>query len=227
MNFDLGAVIPARLGSSRVKDKVFVSIDNEETLLERKITQLRRIFPSDRVVVNTESELIADLAKKSGASIVFRDAIFAEGHKKSFSELIEHVVSNLEFDHVAWTPFVVPFLDTADFQAAFDVYFEKVIKTADHDSLVSVVPLKEYVWFDGRPLNYEANLRHTISQDLPNWHRVTNGLYMAPRKLMLEKKYVLGDRVWVHVDAPQCGVDIDTLFDVQIAKAYHRVSGES
>ena len=56
LDFDLMAIIPARLGSSRLEEKVFQEIAPQETLLRRKIQQLRLLLPADRVVVNTESE---------------------------------------------------------------------------------------------------------------------------------------------------------------------------
>ena len=223
MKIDIGAVIPARLGSSRVKDKVFVSIDGVETLLERKIKQLRKILPVDRVVVNTESEKIAELALSCGASVKFRDVAYSIGHEKTFSELVEHVVKSLDFEHVAWTPFVVPFLGTKEFQSAFETYERDIVALGKFDSLVSVVPLKEYLWFKGKPLNYEANKNHTISQELPDWVKVTNGLYMASKETMLLERYILGKTVFLNENESKCGVDIDTLFDVEIAKAYAKV----
>ena len=162
----------------------------------------------------------------AGASVHFRELGFAIGHEKTFSQLIQHVVAKLNFEHVAWTPFVVPFLGKEEFKSAFEIYKQKVIVSKKFDSLVSVVALREYVWHQNKPLNYEANEHHTISQDLPEWCRVTNGLYMAPKCVMQEKKYILGDRVYLSKNDSKCGVDIDTLFDVQIAKAFAKVLDE-
>ena len=108
------------------------------------------------------------------------------------------------------------------FKRSFLAYHEKVIK-GEYDSLVSVVPVKDYLWNSSGPLNYEANKNHTISQDLPDWFRVTNGNYMAPSKLMQEKCYLLGDEVYLDVVSHECGIDIDTLYDLQLAKAYELV----
>ena len=57
---------------------------------------------------------------------------------------------------------------------------------------MSVNLFKEYLWDDHGPINYQANKQHTISQDLPNLYRVTNGIYMAPKKEILSKQYLLG-----------------------------------
>lgn len=222
LKYELTAVIPARLGSSRLPEKVFQTIDGLDTLLSRKIKQLRQILPAQKVIVNTESNEIAEHALANGATVHWRDPHFSEGHKASFSELIVHVVSQIEDEHIAWTPFVVPFFDSSQFKLSFENYENRVIN-GDYDSLVSVVPLKDYIWDDNKALNYLADYRHTISQDLPNWYQVTNGNYMAPRLIMLENEYVLGRKPFLDVRAPACKIDIDTLHDLKIAKAYHNI----
>ena len=224
MDFDLGAVIPARLESSRVRHKVLQSLDGREPLIERKVRQLRAVLPADRVVVNTESEIIADLGRKAGASIIYRDSYFSDGHRASFSELIVHVVENLNFEHVAWTPCVVPFFESDDFLSSFNNYRRHVLNGC-YDSLVSVVPVKSYLWSEHGPLNYEASKSHVISQELPDWYSVTNGNYMAPKTVMLDREYLLGDTTFLDVKPEICGIDIDTVVDLQIARAisgHHR-----
>jgi len=223
VDYDLAAVIPARLGSSRITEKVFQSIDGSETLLSRKIKQLRQILPSEKVIVNTEADSIAEHALANGATVHWRDPYFADGHKASFSELIVHVISQIESEHIAWTPFVVPFFDADQYCSAFTNYKHNVLSN-NYDSLVSVVPIKDYIWNEKLPLNYKADRRHTISQDLPKWYQVTNGNYMAPKSIMLEHQYVLGPKVFLDVRDHSCKIDIDTLHDLKIAKAYHNTS---
>ena len=223
VDYDLAAVIPARLGSSRITEKVFQTIDGSETLLSRKIKQLRQILPSEKVIVNTESDRIAEHASANGATIHWRDPYFSDGHKASFSELIVHVVSQIESEHIAWTPFVVPFFDADQYCSAFNNYKHNVLSN-NYDSLVSVVPIKDYIWNEKLPLNYKADRRHTISQDLPKWYQVTNGNYMAPKSIMLEHQYVLGPKVFLDVRDHSCKIDIDTLHDLKIARAYHNTS---
>jgi len=222
LDYDLTAVIPARLRSSRISEKVFQTIDGEDTLLSRKIKQLRKILPRDKVIVNTESNKIAEHALANGANVHWRDPYFSKDHDASFSELILHVISQIESTHIAWTPFVVPFFDSNQFLLSFNNYYEMVIN-GKHDSLVSVVPIKEYIWNEKKPLNYIADHRHTISQDLPNWFQVTNGNYMASKKTMLDSRYILGKKVFLDVRENSCKIDIDTLHDLKIARAYYNL----
>ena len=92
LDYDLTAVIPARLRSSRISEKVFQTIDGKDTLLSRKIKQLRKILPRDKVIVNTESNKIAEHALTNGANVYWRDPFFSKDHNASFSELILHVI---------------------------------------------------------------------------------------------------------------------------------------
>ena len=227
-DFDLCSVIPARLGSSRVKNKVFQTLDGSQTLLTRKIKQLRLILPEDRVIVSTESEIIAGEAAKAGATVIFRDEYFADGHKASFSEVITHVVGELPGEYVAWNTFVCPFQGAAELEKSFMAFKTNVVN-GDYDSLVSVVPMAEYIWDSNGPVNYNADRGHTISQDLPKWFRVTNGNYMAAKRDIMEWQYLLGHNVYLDVCPSYCGVDIDTYDDLQFAKVYEsmRNSGES
>lgn len=222
LEYDLTAVIPARLGSSRITEKVFQTIDGTESLLSRKIKQLRQILPPEKVIVNTESDKIADHALANGATVHWRDPYFSDAHKASFSELIVHVISQIESEHIAWAPFVVPFFDADQFRSSFSNYKHNVLNN-DYDSLVSVVPLKDFIWDEKQPLNYIADHRHTISQNLPSWFQVTNGNYMAPKSTMVEHQYVLGKKVFLDVRDHFCKIDIDTLHDLRIAKAYHDI----
>ncbi|MFT6843060.1 MAG: CMP-N-acetylneuraminic acid synthetase [Urechidicola sp.] len=75
-----------------------------------------------------------------------------------------------------------------EYLQGFREYKENVLpEKSTFDSLVSVNLLKEYFWNDKGPINYSAAKEHTISQELPNIYRVTIGLYMASKKLILEK----------------------------------------
>ena len=89
--------------------------------------------------------------------------------------------------------------------------------------LVSVVPIKDYIWNEKKPLDYIADHRHTISQDLPHWFQVTNGNYMASKKTMLDSRYILEKKVFLDIRKNSCKNDIDTLHDLKIARSYYNL----
>ena len=223
IKYDLIAVIPARLGSSRVERKVLQDITPGVSLLKNKIDQLAKVLPKKNIIVNTESREIAQHVEKEGVNIHFRDPFYADAHKATWSELIVHVVSSIDAKHVAWTPCVCPFFDETEFTESFNNYEENVIH-GKYDSLVSVTSLRSYIWSDKKALNYSPNKDCTMSQGLPTWYEVTNGNYMASKELMLSHAYVLGDKPFLDIRSQKCNIDIDTTTDLKLARAFSEVT---
>ena len=62
-----------------------------------------------------------------------------------------------------------------------------------------------------------------MSQDLPEWFKVTNSLYMAPRAEILRREYFLGPDPVLFDLARLAGVDIDYIEDYRIARALYAV----
>lgn len=218
--YDVGVVIPVRLGSSRVIQKALLPVgDDGITLLAWKIRQLKLVLSVDQIYVSSESNELLDIAKKEGVIPLKRQNHLADGHKASFSEVITGVISDIPNEHVAWVTCVVPLMTPQEYLKAFKEYGAHVLPDrSSYDSLVSVNLLKEYFWDDSGPINYQANKHHTISQELPNIYRVTNGLYMAPKQLIMDREYLLGDNPYKSEVSKISGIDIDEYEDYEIAK---------
>jgi CMP-N-acetylneuraminic acid synthetase len=222
IKYDLIAVIPARLGSSRVEGKVLQEITPGVSLLKNKIDQLAKVLPKENIIVNTEAREIAQHVEKEGVNVHVRDPFYADAHKATWSELIVHVVSPINATHIAWTPCVCPFFDEIEFMESFNSYDEKVIN-GKYDSLVSVTSLRSYIWSDKKALNYSPNKDCTMTQGLPAWYQVTNGNYMASKEVMLRNAYVLGDKPFLDVRSQKCKIDIDTPTDLKLARAFSQI----
>lgn len=221
---NITAVIPARLGSSRVKEKVLLPFGGEDSLLRWKIKQLLNVMPANNIVVSTESTILKDIAIQEGIRVHDRDRYLSDGHKASFSEVIYGIISEVEAEHIAWCTVVCPLMIEDDYLQSFESYNQNVIN-GKHDSLVGVNEVRDYYWNQTGPLNYKATKEHTISQDLPIWYKVTNSIYMAPKSVVLDKKYILGDNVKVEVLDDMAGIDIDNWFDYQVAvNTYNSIS---
>lgn len=215
---NIGVVIPVRLGSSRLKEKAILPFENSN-LLEWKIKQLKQIISNKNIFVSTENDKLKIIASKNNVQIHHRDFYLADGHKASFSEVITGIVKDIPFEHIAWVTAVVPLMSPKEYKKAFETYVEEIIKKKNCDSLFSANLLKEYLWDENQTINYQANKNHTISQELPNIYRVTNGLYMRDKKSILEEGYFLGKNPNKFVVSKIAGIDIDDKEDYEIAKS--------
>jgi len=214
---NIGVVIPARMGSSRVKEKILLPFA-DTTLLEWKIEQLKQVSPNTNIFVSTSDDILKDIAHKHKVQVHHRDFYLTDGHKASFSEVITGIVKDIPFEHIAWVTAVVPLMSPCEYKQAFELYKTNIIQHNRYDSLFSANLLKEYFWDDTNPINYKATKEHTISQNLPNIYRVTNGLYMRDKKSILKDEYFLGTNPYKFVVSKISGIDIDEIEDYHIAK---------
>ncbi|MGY6562487.1 MAG: acylneuraminate cytidylyltransferase family protein [Luteibaculaceae bacterium] len=221
-NSDITSIIPVREGSSRIKEKIYLKL-GEYTLLEHKINQLLKIQDRTKIVLSSNSENIKNIAKNFQIEYHERGDYLSVGHQASFSEVITGIVKDITTEHFAWITVVVPLMLTREYEEAFEVYRKQVIQAANYDSLVSVNLLKEYFWDDEKPINYRADKNHTISQELPNIYRVTNGLYMCSKVLTNEIGYFLGKNPIKFEVSKISGIDIDYPEDYEIAKALYPI----
>lgn len=217
---NLGVVIPAREQSTRIKNKVTLPFFENLNLLEWKINQLTSVISNQQIIVSSNSENLKNIANNMGVSYVERDSYLCDGHKASFSEVITGIVKDIDFQHIAWCTVVVPLMSPSEYIRAFKKYKEYVIDKEENDSLVTVNLVKEYFWDNKGPLNYNADKNHTISQDLPNWYKITNALYMMKKTEIMKKKYFLGKNPFMFEVPKISGIDIDEYEDYQLALAY-------
>lgn len=210
------AVIPVRAGSKRLPNKNILPF-GDSNLLIHKIRQLKQVPEIDNIVVSSDSDIMLEMAKNEGVLTHKRDAHFCDDTTLPH----RHVAENVQGDHILWAVCVCPLLTPESYSNAIKAYKEFVIEKKLYDSLVSMRLFKEYLWDENGPLNYKLGSGHVISQNLPDWYIVTNGIYMLPRKLMIEKNYFLGDNPYKFVVSKREAVDIDDAEDFAVAASLY------
>lgn len=223
--YDLAVVVPARRGSSRISNKSMLPFGGADSLIEWKLSQLVRVIDPKRIFLSSEDEEFLGLADRFGVSRHKRELRLATDHIAPFRDVITGIVRDIPHTHIAWSTVVCPLMSPQEYLDGFRRYHDEVVR-GSHDSLIGVNLLKEYFWAEGRSLNYEATRNHTISQELPDWFKVTNSLYMCPKREILRREYFIGDRPVMHQLSKLAGIDIDYIEDYRIARALHSVYAE-
>ncbi|MEM6678014.1 MAG: acylneuraminate cytidylyltransferase [Pseudomonadota bacterium] len=214
---NIAVVIPVREGSQRVPNKIHLPFGPGHSLLSWKIEQLKQVQRPERIFLSSNSERVRQIAAETGVRFLPRREHLCVGHQASFSDVITGIVADLPTQHFAWVTVVVPLMRPEEYREAFEIYLDKVVRAKSHDSLVTVNQLHDYLWGQDRPINYQADRNHTISQELPGLFRVTNGLYMRDCGRTLSEGYFLGANPIKHIVAKISGVDIDEQEDYDIA----------
>ena len=171
------AVIPIRKGSQRVRNKNIRPFGGT-TLLENKIKILREAGFFDDIIVNTDSEEAIELARANGVSWHRREPYYASS-ACSGSEFFQHLGMVTDCDVFCYCPVTSPFVSSDTMTKCMALYEEKMAGGCDCVSTVSDV--KEFLWLDGKPLNYDKH-NAPNSQDLPDVKALNFGFTLVRRE---------------------------------------------
>ena len=207
------AVIPVRQGSQRVKNKNFKRFAGK-SLLEHKIDMVKRL-PVDKIIVNTDSEYAISLAIKNGIEYHKRDAYYASSECTN-SEYHEYLARVTPGEHILVAQVTAPLILESTYIEAIDIY-----NNVDCDSLMSVKPVKDFLWYEDKPINYRLDYAPN-SQDLPNYFSPTFGLIICNKKSMLkDKNLICGKSYFYELNSTEA-IDIDTPTDFEFAEFLYK-----
>ena len=214
---NITAVIPARGGSVRVKNKNIRSFA-DSSLLEIKIEQLKRINRISKIVVSSDSDLILDIALKHGVFASKRPLEYCDEKSKTFNEVVTYIASEqVDTEDMMWMPCVCPLVADETIEDALNVYQKIINGNVDKDSVVSSVLFKEYIFDTNGPINFSVE-HHVKSQDLPNWHYICNGFFIAKANKMSEWGFVYGPNPYLYEISKYEAIDIDDDVDFGLAE---------
>lgn len=206
------ALVAVRSGSVRVENKNTKPFA-ESTLLERKLLQLKRIPQLDGVIVNSNDDAMLDTARRYGCKTVKREAFYAT-NEVSMSDVYENMAQHCDTDIILYANVTNPLLSDVSICKAIETY---KLESDRIDSLNSAHLIKEFLFLDGKPINY--NLRkQPRSQDLPDIVALNFAINILPREVMISCKNVVGlnPRMFL-LDAIEA-TDIDDQIDFDFAE---------
>jgi CMP-N-acetylneuraminic acid synthetase len=210
----LVAVVPVRQGSERVRNKNFKPFGGQ-SLLEIKLATLKQVAGIDDIVVNTDSELAIEIAKKYDVAYFRRQPYYASA-KCTNSQHWRNLAETTEADYVMHTLCTSPLVSLETYARVVEA-FNREVQKGTHDSVNTVRQVKEFLWLDGKPLNYTIG-DSPNSQNLPDVVALTFGISIITRNAMLERSNVVGHRPFFYSLDEVEAVDIDTETDFEFAE---------
>lgn len=172
------AMIPARLGSQRLKQKNLREIDGVP-IVGHAILKCVKSGVFDRVVVNSESEVFRGVAEKYGATFHHRPEILGDNNATSEQYIAEFLDSH-ECDRIVQVHSIAPLLTEEEVRT-----FTKHFCESDFDVLLSVTLEQIECFYNKAPLNFNFE-RKTNSQELEPVERVSWSITGWKRSTYLE-----------------------------------------
>tara|TARA_R100000027_G_scaffold33569_1_gene24581 strand:+ start:276 stop:1898 length:1623 start_codon:yes stop_codon:yes gene_type:complete len=211
-NGKITAVIGVRKGSERIVNKNIKPF-NDTSLLENKIKILKNVNNLDEIVVTTDCDKMFSLAEQLGVKAITRPEYYTSNDCPG-SENLEFIATQIETDYILYTPVTSPLVKSETYEDIINTFRNLDDK---YDSVVSMNYLKDFLWENDKPLNYDP-LNCPRSQDMESIFRLNFGACLLPRETMIKNKYVVGDNPYWYELTETEGVDVDVPFDFNIAE---------
>jgi pseudaminic acid cytidylyltransferase len=219
------AIIPARAGSKRLPHKHILLL-NGKPLIAWTIEAAIESGVFDEVIVNTDCQDIATIAREYGATVPFvRPSHLAEDHTPTI-DVIKHTLEWYQekqdfFKEVMLLQPTSPLRDGADIKEAWDLYLKSQV-----DSVVSVCELEHPVQWTynlneelGLTALFEDNLKR--SQEYEKNYRLNGAIYITKSKSIIENNKLFSTSSNVGYVMPKFkSVDIDVKEDFDIAEIF-------
>lgn len=213
----IAAVVPVRKNSERLRNKNFLKFYKNESLLEIKIQQLKKIKYIDKIVISSDSKLAEKVAKKYKVLFHQREKFFASS-KCSGSEFFKNLAESIECDYLGYFPCTSPIIKKKTYVNFFK-NFLKLKKSSD--SLNSVTILKKFLWKGKKTINYKIS-KAPNSQNLPDdFYTITFGLNIISREKMIQYKNIVGKKPKFFLISKIESSDIDDAIDFDMIKSIY------
>lgn len=217
------ALIPARAGSKGLPGKNALSFCGKP-LIAWSIAQALSSKYIDKVMVSTESPVIASIARRYGANVPFLRPLFLASSSAKTTDVILHALSFFAkvgtiYDIVILLQPTSPLRNTTDIKQAIEKLSikktEAIVSVCkeEHNPLWSVT-LNVNNKF-GKFLKKDAEKNNR--QNLPVFYRINGAVYAAFIDYFKQNKGFFGKSTFAYIMPPERSVDIDTEYDFMIA----------
>lgn len=199
--------VPAKGHSERIPSKNLTILDGEY-LFKRKLIQMLECQEVDEVWLDSESDLIHDLARDLPIHHMYRDPSLAS-NKTDGHEMFANEVRQTDADIVVQVLCTAPFIDADVIDNAL-----KELKASNKTSLVGVFLDKFYEWENGKPA-YGDHIPNSV--DLPVRTLEAMSLYAVKTGgKPVQKRY--SDEAILYRLPPLQSVDINNKEDLELAQ---------
>ena len=216
------AMIPARLGSKRVKNKNLRLIGKKPLISHIVETAVNsKIF--DEIYINSEADIFENIAKEYGVKFYKRPAYLSEDDKTN-DDFAHDFLQNVECDTLVQLLSTSPFMSIDDVKSFVNTYKEN-----NYETLISVKNVQIESIYDGVPINFNQKEITPPSQDLKPIQAYACGLMAWDKKRYVENMnkfssaYHGGDgRTGFYELDGYATIDIDTEDDFKLAEVIHK-----
>lgn len=165
------AMIPARMGSTRLKRKN-LSLINGKPMIAYAIEAAKAAGVFDQIIVNSEHPDFSQIAQKYGVDFYQRPEALGSSTTKSDDVVFDFMEKN-PGDITVWVNSIAPLQTSSEIKNVVEYFLKNQL-----DSLITTALEQVHCLFDGKPLNFKQNEIFAQTQDLTPIERFVYSIMM-------------------------------------------------
>ncbi len=202
--------IPIKLDNQRLPGKNLLDLEGRP-VCDYIFKTVAGIDEIDEKYVYCSDEAIIPYIPE-GLEFFKRDARL-DGYLVKGLDIIEAFVNDVDADVYVLTHATQPFTKAESIRNAL-----AKVTSGEYDSAFSAVVLQDYMWYHGKPFNYDlADIVRT--QDLDPIYMETGAFFIFKKEVFTELHRRIGENPYIYEIDQFEAVDIDTKEDFEFAKA--------
>ncbi|MDP0561661.1 MAG: acylneuraminate cytidylyltransferase family protein [Candidatus Endonucleobacter sp. (ex Gigantidas childressi)] len=224
--FKVLCTICARGGSKGVKNKNIKSI-NGKPLIAYTVEQAKSSGLFKHIVISTDSDDIATIAKQYGAEVFFRRSIEMANDTAGKLDVIKDAFSRSEkhycekYDYLIDLDATAPLREVEDIVKSFNQFLNN-----NNDNLITAMPGRRSPYFNLVEVDTQGkvNLSKTIDslivrrQDAPKSYDMNASIYIWKRDIILNSNTLFLEKTGLYVMPEERSIDIDTELDYKFVE---------
>ena len=201
--------IPIKLNNQRLPGKNLLPL-NGKPLCSYIFNTVSQINEIDEKYVYCSDEAIKEYLPKE-ISFLKRDSSL-DGFQVKGLEIIDRFVKDIDADIYILTHVTQPFTKASSIRSALSK-----VMSGDYDSAFSAVALQDYMWYHGKPFNY--NMKDIVrTQDLEPIYMETGAFFIFKKEVFTKYGQRIGIKPYIYTIDQFEAIDIDTAEDFEFAE---------
>lgn len=218
--------ICARGGSKGVKNKNIKEI-NGKPLIAYTIEQAKASKLFEHIVISTDSDDIAKVAKKFGAEVFFKRSVEMASDAAGKLDVIKDAFVrseeyyNTKFDYLIDLDATSPLRSVEDIINSFSQF-----KKDNNDNLITAMPSRRSPYFNlvEQDENGKVYLSKKLDngivrrQDAPKSYDMNASIYIWKRDIILKENSIFLDKTGLYIMPEERSIDIDNELDFKLVE---------
>lgn len=217
MKLKIIAMIPARIGSERLKKKNLALI-NKKPLVYYAINAAKKAKIFEKIYINSDDNIFKKVAKKYNVEFYLRPKKLGSSTTKS-DDIVYDFLKNFDCDILVWVNSIAPLQTAQEINNVVSFF-----KRKNYNSLITANEFKYHGIINNKPINFKKGDKFSKTQDLIPIDLMVYSLMMWKSKSFIksyEKKSgtILHGKVGFYNVSRLSGLIVKNKLDLHIVSA--------